>query len=644
MANFSRRFRAALVVASLLAALCATHSRARAEVHDTPRPARVVPPLRIAVPRGSVAIVRTRPLAASLEIEFRPRAPASLHGLRAHPMVASARISSEKKKHRERLIIALREVRWPIARREADALSVSLREFPGPRPLDAASLVYPRWTPGAIAEVAAGSACPEVADVLARLRREPAAVHAQLLIGLVQRGGVCGDTARLAFGEAALRLRRAEVAVAVLLVAKRSQIRDRLLARAAHAAGDYALAAEAYDRVGKDALGGDLTRAAEMILAGGDPARAARWLREALARLPKDRRAAIQMRLADASMLAGQRDAAVSELRRIARAGGDLADEAQTRRLAFSTQAEAGLRFVAGDSAAPNELGIWYRGLRAFGLGDIEGVRAAVEELARRSPVAAVTRAARDLWVLRIVTSTRELERRGAATALALLLLRAGNTIFDEAHGAQLCRATLDALLGVGLTRVAERTSRRCLPVLRSAGFERDALLVIAAAQAARGKHAHALRTLRYVAARDPLGTAADARFWAQFGDALWRDGQFALALSALRRAEREGTPRVRTHARRSLGELLWDTGHRAFARGRLGLDAASPNPRAARDPSLELKAISSRVERGIRSLTARASRANPIDADPALSRDLHGSSGDGKISGGGGSKEARVR
>lgn len=522
---------------------------------------RMVSRLRIETAGGS-AVVVSRPLAATFSVEVRPVLRLDLADVRASKEVTSAALTKMPRGRGVRAVVTLRTPRWVRTRRVPRAIEIELWTIPGPRVLDSAAALYPRFRPVTIPEVAAGATCPDVGDALAYLRREPGPTIAQVFIKLIRRKDACSNTARLAFGEAAIRLGRGELAAAVLLAVPSSLVRDRLLAVAAHAAGDLSLASEAYARVGRENVGDDLIAAAEAHLLAGDPEKARRWLRAALrAGLGRDL-GLLGMRLVDTYLLAGQASAAISMLRKLAEQQPAIADDADLRRLSLSSPAPTTLRLLGGDSAAQTDVGMWYRALRRYVAGDEAGLAELTLYMRRDMSQSHYAGAVGDLLSLYTLELLRAAARDRDWSRVALAVSVRPALLDDDAHGAELCGIAEAAYMGLGLTLAAERTARHCLPRQRATGQERVALFAIAEAQRSRSEHVAALRTLRYLAGRDPLAAAVDPRFWAAFGETQLHAGRFPEGMQALQRALDEGDAVTKAAARRALGDALIATGH----------------------------------------------------------------------------------
>lgn len=544
-----------------------------------------VPNLRVELPAGSTIVVTLRPLAARVELSVRPRLPAGLARVaRAHPMVRTAVVRPLEKGRGERLVVALKAPRWVVPTREGTALTLAFRALPGPRSIENGALLYPRWSPTSVPEVPAGAGCPGVARLLTAMRAEPMPLYAQQLVSAVARGGPCADTARLGFGEAALRLGRGSIATSVLLGAAPSSVRDRLLAVAAHLAGDYTLAAEVYQRIGFDVVGDDAAAAAECHLARGDTARAVRWLTRALddkrRPIPARMRPDVALRIVDALILGGQARAALAKLRSLREQHPEREDDIDVRRLALTSRTVGTLKMLGGDAAPASELGDWYRALSAYTRGDAPELERGVRRLARRAGARGLGAAGRDVRVAFELRRVRALDARGDVRAVALAYFSSPELLRDEGDGVEHCDRAIRAYEALGLSVAMESVARACVPLVRAAGSEARVVRAIAGAQSLRGDERAAGRTLRYLAARDPLGAAADPRFWAAFGRALWHEGKLAQATRALLRGASSSDAKIAADAKASLSSLLAGSGHGAAARAlRAALPASSERP-----------------------------------------------------------------
>jgi hypothetical protein len=514
--------------------------------------------IRLALAEKAFTLVRARPLRGTVEIEVRPNPGITPKGLRGlSPAVQGASIYALPR-NGVRMMLSFRDLVWVKVSRRTRELALSLEPLPGRAPLESGAAIYPRRSPTETPRAPKG-ACTAVSRALAEVRAGQLGDPARRLIELVARGGSCGAEARLAVAEAALRLDRPSFAVEMAALAPRSPSRDRLLAHAAFLAGDYERASAAFRRIGRARA--PLELAADAHIGAGELGRARRWLEAARTATPA-RAAEISMRLGDVALLAG---------------------ETRTPPSAGSSSEDAA----------------WQRLQGAYASRQLDLARADALSLSRAAHPGPRSTAARDL-ARRLLT---EMVRAGGRdpAALALRYFEDPVAFEDEAEGDELCGAASRALGELGLTWALERAVRRCLPLHRAAGQERVALLRLAAARRERGDIEGDLRTLRYLAARDPLGAAHDGGFWLAFGEALARTGAFTEAVQVLRRAMTAGSARERQEARSALADVFLRTGHLDAWRLLAGKAAAAPTP--GDDNGSEIRGHERAVAEGIRAL-----------------------------------------
>jgi tetratricopeptide (TPR) repeat protein len=569
----------------------------------TPRPPEFKLPLelKLPLPAKTRSLVTVYPLRAAVVVELTPSPALEVEALRRATAGLGELAYYPAPRKGARIIVTLRSLARIEVSREAGKLALRFRPFSGPATLETAAALYPEQAPGTIPEVPPSAVCPEVNRDLAALRslarREPARRLARLAVS----AGRCAGPARLALAEVAVRLGQYATAIEVLASAPHSQERDLLLAHAAFRAGDHALASRAFADAGR---GGVEPRVvAEAHLLAGDLQRAREQLEEA-ARVHPASAPAVALRLADLRVLSGDVRAAAAALREAARRYPEVAVEALAR--AHALDGRPPFQVPAG------HLHHWARLRAAYEARRWDEVEAEARTLARNFPRSRYAPAARDLRHWAFAESVRLAAQARDHMGLVRRYLEAAQPFQDELGGADLCEAAERALTELGLVIAAERALRACLRLHRAAGLERAALKRLVSLQLIRGDDASALRSLRYLAARDPLGAIEDAAFWLDFGNALWRTGAFEEAVPALQRAQREGDAEIRRRARTALGRLLWRTGHRQVGSLLLGMAPDAPGPTPEGGPggpdlsrvSAELSQVWERVARGIRALT----------------------------------------
>jgi tetratricopeptide (TPR) repeat protein len=495
-----------------------------------------------------------------VDIQIRPAPALRPEPLRRQCDALADALAFDLPRRGVRLVLSLRSPSWVRVSRSTRELVLRFERLPPRAPIEAGLALYPRAFPRKIPRAPAATSCPALRDALSALRSgETRAAAGQRLAAMAAQPGGCAAQARIAVGEAALRAGRPALAVEILDRSPPGKARDRLLAHAAFLAGDLSWASSLFARLGTEDPDLDLEVAADAHIAAGELERARRCLKQAAARDP-GRATEIRRRLAEVRMLAGE--------------------PAERPRDAEPVGAR------------------WLRAQARYLEGNMAATRAEALALSRETSGGPFAVAASHLAQHALVRAAREAVAAGEDEKLVRLYLAEPAAFEEPAGGAQPCAAAASALNRVGLSVAAERAIRRCLRLHRAAGRERAALLELAASRRERGDWDGALRTLRYLAARDPLGAASDASFWLAFGRALARTGQRTEAARALRRAVEKGDREVRERARTALADITEKPGEGG---GRVGPDlGTSPELDRVRK---EIHQVWDRIAQAIRAL-----------------------------------------